>query len=106
MPCLVIVLTAEEEQKKQELITKIMMEIPYVDVKPYSHNIIGCRLRQLELDFGQETAYEVVRTTNLKNLGWMMSKDDNKAGERHEAWKVNEARLELEDESDDEDDEE
>ena len=56
--------------------------------------------KKLKYFFGWK---EVVRTTNLKNLGWKMSKDDGEAASRYEAWKVNEARLELEDESDDED---
>jgi hypothetical protein len=55
---------------KEEIINKIKKEIPYVDVKPYSHNIIGLELNVLAEKYGQEEVEKIVRETNLKNIGW------------------------------------
>tara|TARA_R100000426_G_scaffold86684_1_gene68776 strand:- start:1120 stop:1317 length:198 start_codon:yes stop_codon:yes gene_type:complete len=55
---------------KEEIINKIKKEIPYVDVKPYSHNIIGLQLNVLAEKYGQEEVEKIVRETNLKNIGW------------------------------------
>tara|TARA_R110000803_G_scaffold146566_1_gene212303 strand:- start:194 stop:415 length:222 start_codon:yes stop_codon:yes gene_type:complete len=57
-------------QTKQEIIKKIKEEIPYIDIKPYSHNIIGLELSILEQVAGKEAVIELVKTTRLKNLGW------------------------------------
>ena len=37
---------------KKEIINKIKEEIPYVDIKPYSHNIISLELRILGENYG------------------------------------------------------
>ncbi len=63
-------LEAEEQQKAQEIIEKIKHEIPYVDIKPYSHNIITLQLGYLEEVAGREAVVELVQTTELKNKGW------------------------------------
>jgi hypothetical protein len=55
---------------KEEIINKIKKEIPYVDVKPFSHNIIGLELNVLAEKYGQEEVEKIVRETNLKNIGW------------------------------------
>ena len=55
---------------KQQIINKINEEIPYVDIKPYSHNIIGLELSMLDEVAGREAVIELVRTTELRNLGW------------------------------------
>ena len=55
---------------KEEIINKIKKEIPYVDIKPYSHNIIGLELNVLADKYGQEEVEKIVRETNLKNIGW------------------------------------
>ena len=57
-------------QTKQEIIKKIKEEIPYIDIKPFSHNIIGLELSILEQVAGKEAVIELVKTTRLKNLGW------------------------------------
>ena len=63
-------LEGEEQQKAQEIIEKIKHEIPFVDIKPYSHNIINLELRLLEEVAGREAVVELVQTTELKNKGW------------------------------------
>ena len=55
---------------KEQIIAKIKQEIPYVDVKPYSHNIISLELTILEEVAGREAVVELVKTTELKNKGW------------------------------------
>ena len=55
---------------KKEIINKIKEEIPYVDIKPYSHNIINLCLRQLAEEYGKEEAFSLIKSTRLKDLGW------------------------------------
>jgi hypothetical protein len=53
---------------------KIRKEVPYVDVKPYSHNIISLVLRQISLSYGDDEANKAIRDFGLKSLGWSESK--------------------------------
>jgi len=55
---------------KAELIIEIKDEIPWVDIKPYSHNIIGLKLDILRRDYGEEEVRSLVKNTQLKHLGW------------------------------------
>ena len=55
---------------KEEIIATIKKEIPFVDIKPYSHNIINLELNILEEVAGEEAVLELIKTTELKNLGW------------------------------------
>ena len=55
---------------KKEIINKIKEEIPYVDIKPYSHNIISLELRILGENYGQEEVISLIKSTRLKELGW------------------------------------
>jgi len=55
---------------KERMINKIKEEIPFVDIKPYSHNLIGLELELLAETFGQAEANKVIRETPLKDLGW------------------------------------
>jgi len=55
---------------KERIINKIKEEIPFVDIKPYSHNLIGLELELLAETFGQAEANKVIRETPLKDLGW------------------------------------
>ncbi len=61
---------SNSDNRKQQIIDKIMGEIPYIDIKPFSHNIIAIQLNILASEFGQDEANEVIRTTELKDLGW------------------------------------
>ena len=60
----------ETEEEKQKIINTIKAEIPYIDVKPYSHNIIQLELDILEKHYGIEEVLKLIETTELKNLGW------------------------------------
>lgn len=55
---------------KEEIIAVIKKEIPFVDVKPFSHNIINLELNILEEVAGEQAVIELIKTTQLKNLGW------------------------------------
>jgi len=58
------------KRTKEEIIKNIKKEIPYVDIKPYSHNIIGLELEILARDYGEEEVHNIVKNTKLKDLGW------------------------------------
>ncbi len=60
----------KQEKKKQEIIATIKKEIPFVDIKQFSHNIISLELGFLEEVAGREAVVELVQTTELKNKGW------------------------------------
>ena len=55
---------------KKEIIATIKKEIPFVDIKPYSHNIISLQLTMLEEVAGEEAVVELIKSTKLKDLGW------------------------------------
>lgn len=49
---------------------KIMEERKFVDIKPYSHNIISLELRVVSEKLGQSEANKLIRMCNLEPLGW------------------------------------
>jgi hypothetical protein len=53
-----------------KILDDIKREIPFVDVKPYSHNIINMKLMILGEMFGEDKVKEIVSQTQLKYLGW------------------------------------
>ena len=53
-----------------KILDDIKREIPFVDVKPYSHNIINMKLMILGEKFGEDKVKEIVSQTQLKYLGW------------------------------------
>lgn len=57
-------------ESKTDIIIKILNEIPFINKKPYSHNIISLNLMILERDYGEEEVINLIKTTKLKNLGW------------------------------------
>ena len=57
-------------QTLQTLTNKINKEIDFVDIKPFSHNIISLTLRQIEEHYGKEQVLHIIRTTDLKEIGW------------------------------------
>ena len=48
----------------------IRKEVDWVDIKPYSHNIIGCALRAIAKDHGQEEANKTIVDFKLYKKGW------------------------------------
>ena len=49
---------------------KIMDERNFVDIKPYSHNIISLRLKIVSDKLGQAEANKLIKMCNLEELGW------------------------------------
>lgn len=58
------------DQKLKLLYDKIEKEVDYIDVKPFSHNIIGLALREISEKFGQDRANEAIEHFNLELFGW------------------------------------
>lgn len=48
----------------------IRKELPYVDIKPYSHNIISIGLRAVAKKFGEKEANKIIEELKLERLGW------------------------------------
>mgnify|MGYP001399786972 CR=1 FL=1 len=46
---------------KEGIKNKIVNELMWVDVKPYSHNLVGLYLTQLENKFGEKAVKEVLK---------------------------------------------
>tara|TARA_R110001632_G_scaffold219419_1_gene348935 strand:- start:2390 stop:2617 length:228 start_codon:yes stop_codon:yes gene_type:complete len=58
------------KKTKEEIIAKITKEIPFVNIKPYSHNIISLQLTMLEEIGGEEAVVALINNTELGLLGW------------------------------------
>ena len=54
----------------QEWLDVIGREIDFVDVKPYSHNIISLALLAIAKNHGHDKANEVIDDFKLELLGW------------------------------------
>ena len=54
-----------EEYKKQ-----IKNEIPYVDIKPYSHNIIYLKLQLISDEYGDDVVKGLIVELGLNKIGW------------------------------------
>jgi len=55
---------------KEKAREKISREAPYIDIKPYSHNIIGIVLSSLAKEEGIEAANSLIDEFSLENKGW------------------------------------
>jgi len=53
-----------------EVRQEIEDEIEWVDIKPYSHNIISAHLMGVNRVWGQEAANDIIMDLDLENLGW------------------------------------
>jgi len=54
----------------EELRVKIEHEAQYVDIKPYSHNIITLILGQIAKEYGQPEANRAITDFALDMMGW------------------------------------
>lgn len=59
----------------RELRKTIKVEREFVGLKPYSHNIISCVLRQISTEFGYATANKAIKDFDLESLGWKPEKE-------------------------------
>ena len=71
------------EQWKQT----IRQQVHYVDVKPYSHNIISLALKEIDDLFGATVVNEVIEEFNLEKLGW--DKADCESDNNFDSKKIN-----------------
>ena len=53
-----------------QLKKEIKKEIPFVNIKPFSHNIISMGLRIVADEYGKEEANKIVRDFNLSRIGY------------------------------------
>ncbi len=58
--------------ENKEIIRKIKKEIPFIDIKPYSHNIIGLLLSHYSAKNGKKETNELIKNKfpELLDLGW------------------------------------
>ena len=54
----------------EEARQKIRDEVGFVDIKPYSHNIIGFVLLSVSKEHGKKQANELIDEFKLEELGW------------------------------------
>jgi hypothetical protein len=62
-------------QSLDEMREKIECEVPYVDKKPYSHNIISLVLSTIENKFGRAAAIKAMKDFKLNKKGWKIPKE-------------------------------
>ena len=67
-----------DEYEYYELKAKIIQQREFVDVKPYSHNIISLLLRAIADGWGQERANQTIEACELEELGWHKKKENKK----------------------------
>ena len=48
----------------------IEREAPFVNIKPYSHNIIGLALSAIAKNYGNSAANDLIDEFDLESLGW------------------------------------
>jgi len=60
----------DKQVLKIKLEKSIREEVPYIDIKPYSHNIIGMKLEQIGNEFGLEAVKEIIIKYHLEDKGW------------------------------------
>ena len=54
----------------EELKQIIREEKPFVDLKPYSHNIISLTLQQIAKEYGYDAANNIIKELELEKKGW------------------------------------
>ena len=63
-----------DKMKLDKMTMKILHEIPYIDIKPFSHNIISLELRLVSEQFGQDVANQLIEDIGLDTKGWRVHK--------------------------------
>ena len=54
----------------KQYIETIECELEYLDIKPYSHNIVSLTLRCIAVKYGKPRANQVVKDMGLKDYGF------------------------------------
>lgn len=63
-------ITMDKIARLYQLKGMIEKEIPFVDIKPFSHNIISMELRMVKAEFGKVVANNMVIQLGLDKMGW------------------------------------
>ena len=58
------------QKELNEAIKTIKQEIPFIDKKPYSHNIISIQLQLIDKKFGKDVVNNVIIDNHLRCYGW------------------------------------
>lgn len=58
------------EKTIEEIKEKILEQVEYVDIKPYSHNIISLYLGEADKLFGKKVTNQLIEDCGLETLGW------------------------------------
>tara|TARA_R100001086_G_scaffold203084_1_gene119176 strand:- start:151 stop:366 length:216 start_codon:yes stop_codon:yes gene_type:complete len=58
------------EYSLQTYYLAIEEEIPFIDKKPFSHNLISLYLRMINEKFGEQAVVNYIADSDLKDLGW------------------------------------
>jgi gamma-glutamyl:cysteine ligase YbdK (ATP-grasp superfamily) len=53
-----------------KLKSMIQENIMWLDIRPYSHNLISLELRIIDEEFGQEYANKIILDYGLDKMGW------------------------------------
>lgn len=53
-----------------KIVDKIDANVDYIDIKPYSHNIIGLCLQDAAEKFGNDVANDLIMEFKLHMYGW------------------------------------
>ena len=59
------------------IVATIDKEVDYVDLKPFSHNIIGLALGEAADKFGNEVANDLIEEFELEAKGWSKVLEDD-----------------------------
>ena len=62
--------TKKRKRTLKSLREDIAKEVPFVDIKPYSHNIISLVLMQISSEYGAGHANKAIRDFGLEERGW------------------------------------
>lgn len=68
-------LVGEKKKVIQEARATLKKEVPFVDIKPYSHNIINFTLRGVAQKVGNTYANHLIDEFELEELGWEKEKE-------------------------------
>lgn len=60
----------ETTEQLEKLKSKIRENVVWIDIKPYSHNIIGLALLQISKLCGKEETNKCIDEFNLEGKGW------------------------------------
>ena len=80
--CKGLTMTKEEKQRLAELHKTIKDEVPHVNTKEHSHNIISWTLRIISQEFGYNEANKTIGKFKLNLYGW--KHETPKEGESNE----------------------